>query len=477
MRPLVILVLWLTLAGWAAAEILTPEKMVQAVRENHPKLRAAALLTDLAQAKVLEKEGAFDPQLFVGQDFLRYNSPTAPGKAKSAGDTYAAVQIHDVAGWKLISGLRRNRGDVKSPDNLTGDVGEFFLEFKLPLLRGLGVNEKQTALEQAKVALQMADAQVRVVRLEVLLAAHLAYWDWCAAATEFRLLQQAVLLAEQRAEQVAARVQAGDLPRIDEVEARQEVQRRRESLVKAERSVQKNALKLSLYLWNSSGNAQPLPEAGEAPVLLPDAFVASLIPSGALVPAPRTELAPSTVGEAEVQALQARPELSLIQFQKSIVELDRRLAENDALPALDLTLGPGYDLGRESIGLTYKVGVQLTIPLATRGPDGRARAARLYTDKLELEQVLEVQRILTEVRDAASMVVKAQDRREPALESLRLALELEEAERTKFAFGDSTLFLVNQRERATLAEAAKMVEIGAEAQKGQALLQAAAGTL
>lgn len=470
---LLVLLLWLP----GGSETLTPDRMVQQVRLHHPKLRAATLLTQLAEAKVLEKEGAFDPQLFLGSDFLRYNSPTDPGKAKNAGDLYAAVQIQDVNGMKLLSGVRRNRGFVKSPDSLTGEVGEFFVEFKMPLLRGLGINEKQTALEQARVGRQMALSQVRAVQLDVLLAAYVAYWDWCAAATELRLMTRAVQLAEERRKQVATRVAAGDLARIDEVEARQEVQRRNESLQKAQRSVEKALFKLSLYLWNSAGQAEAMPDAQQAPLLLPKDLAARLVPWDADDAVAAPDLDGAAVGQAEVEALQRRPELTLIRFEKDIVELDRRLAENDRLPALDLTLGPGLDTGGQSVGLTYKAGIQLTIPLATRGPDGRLQAARLYTDKLEIDQVLEVQRILAEVRDAGSLVLRSQDRRVPALESLRLALELEEAERTKFGFGDSTLFLVNQRERATLTEALKIVEIWADGLKGRALLEAAAGRL
>jgi outer membrane protein TolC len=103
--------------------------------------------------------------------------------------------------------------------------------------------------------------------------------------------------------------------------------------------------------------------------------------------------------------------------------------------------------------------------------------ARLKNDTLELEQVLEIQRILSEVRDAQSMVRQAEQRQVPALESLRLALELEKAERVKFSLGDSTLFLVNQRERNTMSEALKVVEIWADGLKGQVMLEASAGRL
>lgn len=470
-------VLWLLLCcQMLRADTLSLEGVLKAALENHPKVRGTRLLQGVAEARITEKEGAFDPNLFLGTDLLRYNSPSAPGKAKLANDHVLGLQIQDVAGWKLISGYRLNRGEVKSHDSLTGESGEFFLEFKLPLLRGAGIHPKQTELEQARVQRKMASALAAAVRLEVLLAASLAYWDWCAACTEMLLVERNLRLAETRLGQVRERVKAGDLARIDDAEAEQELARRRETMERAKRAVQKSALKLSLYLWGSDGQVSSLPQPGQAVLAFPAELSQPALgraPGGASLP----EVSPEHLARAEVAALALRPELHQLEFQRDSVQLERALAENDALPILDLTLGPGLDTGREGIGLTYKVGLELIVPLANRGPDGRLLAARLKSDKLSLEQVLEIQRILTEVRDAASLVSTSRDRLTPALESLRLALRLEEAERVKYSLGDSTLFLVNQRERASLLEAQKLVEIWTEAQKGLALLEAACGRL
>lgn len=471
-----LLSLWLAAGGLAQAqESLTLSQVLRQAVENHPKIRTIGLIEELAEAKVTEKEGAFDPSLVLASEQLRYQSPSDPGKAKLADDHLAAVQIQDVAGWKLISGYRRNQGQVKSPDSLTGQGGEFFVELKMPLLRGLGTNEKQTALEMARAARLQARALGRVIRLQTLLAASLAYWEWTAACSEYYLLERNLSLAEVRAGQVSQRVGAGDLPRVDELEAQQELQRRQEALAKAERNVQKAAIKLSLYLWNSQGQPQPLPPPGQSVLLLP--AEANLKTRGRNTVAMAEEASPQEVSQSELDALESRPELIDLNFQRQVVQLDRNLAENDRLPALDLTISPGLDTGAKSIGLTYKLGLQLIIPLANRSADGRLQAAQLKTSKLDLDQLNEVQRILAEVRDAASVLQTSHARWLPALKSYRLALELEEAERLKFSLGDSTLFLVNQRERATLVEGQKLIEIISDSQRARSALAAASGKL
>ncbi len=462
------------LSGLAWASPLTLDDVILRASQHHPKMRGARLLHDMARAKITEKEGAFDPNFFATTEFLRYNSSGLP---RVSDEHDMGVQIQDISGWKLVSGYRRHQGSVKSPSSLTGEGGEFFIEFKMPLLRGLDVNPKQTQLEQAKLGLQLADALAQLTRLEVLLVASLAYWDWCGACTELSLLERNVRLAEERLAQVAVRVKSGELPRIDEVEANQEVQRRLEAVEKSRRNVQKALFKLSVYLWNSDGQSAPMPDSDQAVLTFPQELSQELRGLPLETYASRATWDPQDLAKAELDCIKQRPELREIEFEQRFVALDKALAENDLLPILDMTFGPGWDAGFKSVGATYKVGLQLTIPLANRSADGRIAAAQLKSTKLSLDQVLEIQRILAEVRDAASLVSASEARLRPALESVKLALQLEKAERLKFAVGDSTLFLVNQRERATMSEAVKLIEIWTDGLKGKALLEAASGRL
>ena len=455
----------------APAEVLQWNQVMRQAEAAHPKLRVAELLLQVAEAKITEKEGAFDPALAVQEELFRYNSPTDPGKAKYAWEQSIAYQRQDVSGIKWGGGYRLNRGFVKAPDSLTGQGGEFFLDIKVPLLRGLGTNEKQTALDKAKLERIRARAEARAMRLDTLMDAAVAYWDWVAAATDYKLQARFLEFARLRVEQTTKRVIEGELPRIDITEAEQEYQRRLEVSEKSRRIVEKSALKLSMYLWDRKN---PVPHLDQAPWLLPPEATAVPLPN---VPKPPAPLTIDLINQAELYALEARPELMQLAFTRRSVELDKRLADNDRLPILDLGLSPGFDTGKEGIGPTYKLTLNLLIPLATRNADGRAQAAQLYFDKLDLDQSQEIRRVLTEVRDAASLIETSEARLAPSTRALLLALKLEEGERRKFVAGDSTVFLVNQRERATYAEAQKLIEIMADSWKARTLLEAAAGRL
>jgi outer membrane protein TolC len=461
------LCLWVLTLGPLSAQTeavqrpLELKDVLTQVEQNHPKLLGAQLVNQIASAKVLEKQGAFDPSVGLASGYQRYNSSSTPGKASDYFSNSATVFRTDPSGIKWEAGWINNQGSVKSPASSTGDAGELFVGASIPLLRGLNINEKSIALSQAEIAEEQVQFDYKGLRLALLLESGSAYYNWVMSVMQREIVEENLGLALERAKQVAVSIEVGDRPRIDQVEADREVQKREEALLKAERIVQKSAIKLALYLWNSEGKAQSIPSQDEAPRSMPE----SEIVNG------------ERVASLQVEALELRPELKRLRLQKSIVELDQELAKNGRLPQLDLKLRPGADLGQNGIGFTFKAGLELVIPLATRTADGKERAASIKLQKLSLDEVETIRRILLQVQDAAGEVEATRLRLERALDVYRLSKELEEAERLKFELGDSSLFLVNSRERSTVEAALKVLELRNEQAQSVLLLETVSGAL
>lgn len=429
---------------------LSLDEVLNIVELYHPKLRGAGLERRIAAAKRLEKQGAFDPAFVVGSDYLRFNTEfdnrTQRGKAASTRVADAGVAFLTRSGLQVGAGTRFNLGKVKSPLSPTGDGGEYFLEFKMPLLRGFRINEKSAAERQALLGESLADAEFQLTRLDLLLKAATDYWDWVAAKRKLDVARALLKLSEFRAEAVRQRATAGDLPQIDATEADLEVQRRQGNLVKADRDLQKAAFKLSLSLWSPNNLPAPIPQEANVPASEP----------------PPVLFADDRAIAGQRLALERRPELKILALGRDITQIDLDLAKNQRLPALDLGFSPGRDTGFGAIGNTVKAGVSLTISLRQRTADGRIGQANLKLEKLALDLVNERQRISTEVFDAISAINTAYDRYRATQQEVELAARLEEGERTRFALGDSTLFLVNQRERATAEARVKLIEVQAE---------------
>ncbi|MCS7079739.1 MAG: TolC family protein [Chloracidobacterium sp.] len=435
------------------------EQVFRLIEDRHPKLRGSVIERQVATAKRIEKQGAFDPILSISTDYLRYNSSSKRGKVSEAFGVGTEVNFLTRSGIKFFVASNLNLGATKSPLSATGDAGEYLFGLKVPLFRDFRVNAKSIGERQAFLGETQADIAVTQTRLELFRKAADDYWDWVAAKRRLDVARDLLRLAEIRNDAIRQRTIAGDLPPIDAVEAEQEVQRRQAALAKAERDFQKAQFKLSLSLWLDDVTAQPPPDEGSV-------LDVSL------------QLEPTEVTEAEIQdairlALQRRPELQAIAVLKDITRLDLDLARNQRRPILDFALAPGRDVGLGGIGTTLKAGFIFELPLRQRTADGRIAQAQLKLQKLELEERALRQQIITEINDTASAINAAWRRYLATKRELEAAIVLERGENQRFLLGDSSLFLVNQRERATAEARNKLIDVQAEYEQARAALRLA----
>lgn len=452
----------LNLFAFTLATLLAPplqfSDVLARIDSSHPKLTSARAAVEAERGNAREKRGAFDPVLTVGSDTLRYNTATDPGKAAESAALEAAIELPTRSGLSFVAGSRLARGKVKSPTSATG-LFESFVGVKVPLLRGAGgLNERAIAERQAGLGVTLAERDFDAVRLSTRLGGASAYWQWVAAARRLGIAREILSIAQVRANGIAERVRVGDLPEVDSIEASVEVERRRGGLAGAERDLQKSAIKLSLYLWTES----------ERPIV---PRVGAVLPN---LPEP-TDLSVDDEKLLTRTAQTRRPELTQADVVRGSLALTRDLARADRRPRLDLTLGPGYDVG--GIGNTMKAGLLFSVPLRQNTVDGRveeaeAKLAKFQADRANLEGA-----ILAEVSDAASAVRFAYRRNLAARAELELARRLEKAERDRFELGEGTIFLLNQRERARAEAESRLVDILAEYNAARAALQAASGVL
>ncbi|MGQ9897700.1 MAG: TolC family protein [Acidobacteriota bacterium] len=424
------------------------ERVFQIIEEQHPKLRGSVIERRVATAKRLEKQGAFDPILSISTDYLRYNSASKRGKVSEAFGLGTEVNFLTRSGIKFFAASRLNLGATKSPLSATGDFGTYEFGFKVPLFRDFRINAKSIGERQAFLGESQADIAVIQTRLELFRKAADDYWAWVAAKRRLDVARNLLKLAEIRNDAIRQRAVAGDLPPIDTVEAEQEVQRRQAALAKAERDFQKAQFKLSLSLWLDDVTTQPPPDEG-------------LVLDVSLQLEP-TEMTAAEVSDAVALALQRRPELQALAVLKDAVRLDLDLARNQRRPVLDLALVPGRDVGFQGIGTTLKAGVIFELPLRQRTADGRIAQAQLKLQKLDLEERTLRQQIMTEIYDVASAINTAWQRYLATKRELEAAIVLERGENQRFLLGDSSLFLVNQRERATAEARNKLIDVQAE---------------
>lgn len=433
---------------------LTIEEVLAKIELTHPLLRATGLERAQARAKVLKALAAWEPKILNDLEYDRYqtyNLTNVVGtNTLGAGYNDTKLKVGHPWGWEIFAGLRNGFGDRSTIGGFDGvraqrvgspgvaipqDLQGFFptqmiiVGGAFNVLRGFMMNPEFAELQQAEISKPQAEVKVAQKRQDLFLAGAVQYWDWQVAVKQAEVQRQTLAVAEDRFTQVDGRAKAGAVALLDAVEAAQEVQRRREAAIAAQRKVEYEQYKLSLFLWENGEPVTPLPEwapefTGETP--LP------------------TE---QEIAAAKEAAMEDRPEVRELAIEVQMNAIQLKLAKNNLLPKLTVSGGPVtggiYYFG----GFAYHWGAIFSMPLFNRAARGEVTYAEAQQERLHYQLLHAEQSVALDVDNWVSAIVRARDRVRAATESYRLAKALEAGERTRFTMGATNLLFVNTRER------------------------------
>lgn len=427
------------------------------IDRSHPLLKGAGTEKVMARGRMLKALGAFEPVLINDTEIERFVSKDKFG-TQSVGFNDTLIEARNPMGFRYSAGVRQAIGDAKIPDLSFGNgnqqvlLGGFF-----PLLKGLMVNPENAELQRSELADPRADIRIAQTRQDLFLAAATQFWDWVAAVRYVEVQRKALKVAEDRFKQVEGRAKAGAVAPLDVVEANQEVQRRREVSIAAQRQVEQEQFKLSMFLWEN--NVPSLPALDRVPDF----------------PAQMLSPTPDAVKAHKVQAKAERPEIREIGIEAKMNDIDLELAKNNLLPSLDAEAAPARAPEKFVLGLGYRFGLELKIPILQRRSRGEVLEAQGKADRFVMVQKFREQQVVIDVDNALSAIERAKERMEAAVQSLRLAKTLEEGERFRFGLGATSVLFVNLRERNSVDSEAQVIRAKADYQKAQALYQWAIG--
>jgi len=429
------------------------------IDRTHPLLRGAGAEKTIARGQMLKALGAFEPTLVNDTELERFISSADPSKGtQTVGFNDTLVEALHPLGFRGSAGFRQAIGAARIPDLSFGDGNQqVVLGGFLPLLRGLMINPERAELQRSELAAPRAEITIAQTRQDLFLAAAHQFWDWVAAAKMVVVQKRAVAVAEERYKQVEERAKAGAVAPIDVTEAGQEVHRRREVAITARRLLEQEQFKLSMFLWDKgSPTIPPLDRVPEFPA---------------------ERLAP-TLGDIrghKVEAMKERPEVKALEVEARINNIDLGLAKNNLLPSLNLEAAPARSPEKFVLGLGYRFGVELRVPLFQRRGRGEVLQAQGQAERLVVAQQYRENQVLVDIDNAFSAIERARERIEEASQALRLVEIVEEGERYRFSIGTSNVLFVNLRERNTIDSQNQVIRAKAEYHKALALYQWAIG--
>ena len=493
--------------------------------ENNKDIEVARHNVKLAEFDLLGSRGAYDPRFSSSSYFERIESPissflsggsngsviqndyTANARFEGLTPKFGGNYRLDFSSIRLTSNNQFAALNPQYPTALT-------FTYAQPLLRGLKFDNNRRLIEIAKKNLSLSDAQFRQRAIETITSVQRAYWDLVFGLRNLQIQRDAVRDARTQLEHNKRLVAEGALAPIDVVAAEAQVAGFEQSLFSALEEVSRSennlknliAVDRQADIWSVSLIPTDSVELPAPPnISLEDALRAAI--------ENRPELQQSTL-VSEVNKIdqkyyreQVKPQIDLVgsygavglagaisggvnPFTSSSQELRDRvnlLSLNSGLPRLPeqpaQTLSPellgGYGQSIKNLfGNRYhnfRVGVQINLPLRNRTAEaqlGRSlvEGQKIATQREQLEQAIQV-----DVRNALQVVRSAAARLRAASVAREAGEQQYASEQRKLDAGQSTVFLVLDRQTALTVARGNELRAQTDLNKAFAELQRATG--
>ena len=428
---------------------LALEEVLASVKSTYPPYLAALIEMDIANGRVRQAAGAFDLNLSVGGSF----TPSGYYDGRSG----AAVLEQPLPFWggSLFGGYQLSSGFLPNYNkDRTQRDGEAILGFKLNLLRDGTLDRRRAQLYQARVDQELADPLILRQYIDFIRAASIAYYNWLAAGHRWQLAEELLRVAKDRDAAIAEQAGRGAVAPIIRVDNERLVVSRQISVVQARRRFEAAAIELSLFHRGEE----------DEPLIAPRSRLLAAFPEPPMPDA-------SQLSGDIAKALIFRPEIRRIDLTLEKADIERRLAKNNLLPNLDLTIQANQAVSertqKDMERLEMEAKVQFSLPLQRNEAKGRLETIEAQMSRLQTERQFARDRISADVRDAMSAVQAARQQITQTRRNVELATQLEQAEALKFQQGAADLLALQIREQATFD--ARQLDVEAHAEYLRAL--------
>jgi HAE1 family hydrophobic/amphiphilic exporter-1 len=505
---------------------LALREAIELALRNGKDIEVARTNVRAAEFDLTAARGAYDPRLNTSTFYERNETPVASFLSGGEG---GAVTTSGFGGTMRFEGLTPKAGgnyrfDFSSSRQTTNSLFSalnpqyptaFSFTYAQPLLRGLRFDATRRQIEIAKKNLSLTDAQFRQRAIETITGVQRAYWDLVFTLRNLQIQRDSARDARTQLEHNRRLVAEGQLAPIDIVAAEAQVANFEQNIYVALDDVGRaeNALK-NLIAENRQSEVWRV----------------------ALVPTDAVDVQPPVVAleDAMQAALTTRPELQQSDVAREINALDERLAREATKPQVDLVgtygavglagafdpatsvnpfsasndqlrarinqlsqinglpllpeppqqtlpdaLVGGYGQSIANLGANrfnnFRVGVQLNLPLRNRTAEAQLGRTLVERDRIRVQREQLEQLIQVDVRNALQVTRTAEARLRAAAIQRSATEQQYQSEQRRFEAGQSTFFLVLERQNALAAARGSELRAQTELNKAVAELQRATG--
>ncbi|HEX3232435.1 MAG TPA: TolC family protein [Pyrinomonadaceae bacterium] len=501
---------------------LTLRETITLALRNNKDIEIARDTVKMAEFDLLTARGSYDPRFSAQSYFEKIKTPATnvlSGAAKVITDDLTATARLEGLAPKGGGSYHVDFSSIRATSNSTFNVlnpsypTALTFSYIQPLVRGRRFDLPRRQIEVAKKNLSLTDAQFRQRAIEVINSVQRSYWDLVFALRNLQIQRDSLSDSRQQLEHNKRMVAEGTLAPIDEVAAENQVATFEQAEFAALEDVNRaeNNLKNMIAenqeakIWSLSLIPTDQADLTLPQVSLPDAMNAAKQNRQELkqsdlareinlldqklyrdLSKPEIDLVGSygVVGNAGSQVTTPNPLTASNDAQRARVNELSVLAGLQPLPApptatIPSNLFGAYGQSLANLGSNqynnFRVGVAISLPLHNRTAEGQlghslVEGKRIQTQREQLEQLIQV-----EVRNALQSLSTSEARLRSAAIARSTAEQQYESEKRKLDAGQSTVFLVLERQTALAVARGNELRAQTDLNKAIAELQRATG--
>jgi len=493
--------------------------------ENNKDIEVARANVRMAEFDLLGARGAYDPRFSSSAYYERIKSPIS--SFLSGGQNGSTIQS-DYTGTMRLEGQSPKYGgnyrlDFSSVRLTTNNQfvalnpqfpSALTFTYSQPLVRGFKIDNSRRQIEIAKKNLSLSDAQFRQRAIETISSVQRAYWDLVFALRNLQIQRDAVRDAKTQLEHNKRMVTEGQLAPIDVVAAEAQISGFEQNVYSALEDVSRNENNLKnliaenrqAEIWTESIVPTDAVDLTAPDVTLPDALKTALDN--------RPELQQSNVvreiNDVNQRFLkdQTKPEIDLVgtygisglagsvstagvnPFTASSLQVRDRVDQLSVLAGLEpLPVIPPQTFAPELLGgygqslqnlvanryNNFRVGVQISLPLRNRTAEAELGRSLVESQKITSQHEQLEQMVQVDVRNALQTMRSAEARLRAAAANREASEQQYSSEKRKLDAGQSTVFLVLERQNALTTARGNELKAQTDLNKSIADLQRATG--
>ena len=513
---------------------ITLENAIGMALSRNPDLAVAQANRRIAYYQIQAAKGAYDVRFSVQPQYQYVTQP--PQNEFFAGPNFTPIVQRNTSVAASAQGILPGGQSysISASGRQTYDNTQintfnptyptvFSVNFSQPLGKGRGINDVSRALQLARINSQASDAQTLTTVSNTIAQVQKTYWDLVAAWRNVAIQEQALkdTITQQHSNVRLAR-QGVSAP-IDVVQTNTQIAVFQEQVFSALQNVAmlQNELKSELVtnpndpLWNANlVPTTPVLQLPQQPSL--DALVTQALANRPEIAQIRSLRSSADVNLAYAQnqtkpqfnfnvgytsngfagtvlPLSASPFLEssaqqFIAINQLIAAVNRTLPPAQQIPALPNTNTPvpsylqgGLDQSIKNLLSnkfpTYAAGVQVIFPIGNNTARADLAAAQEQERSIAVQEASTIQRITMDVRNALQAYQSAQARLLAARAAREASEQVLASEQRRFRAGESTTFLVLQREIELADNRGRELQAQTDLNKAVVDLQRATGTI